>query len=160
MNSYWGPFRQQPNLLIFLTDQQRTAQYLPQDWVQNNLPNLWALMQGGVHFPNAMTNTVACSPSRATLWTSTFPMINGVDSTGATLNMKDNLTTLGLALAHYAPANFVRSGDLVLTLGTFTLSGHRRDGTPLERTSRFADVLRRQPDGRWLVAVDNGCASD
>ena len=63
MNNHWGPFRQQPNLLIFLTDQQRTAQYLPKHWVQNNLPNLWALMQSGVHFPNAMTNTVACSPS-------------------------------------------------------------------------------------------------
>jgi uncharacterized protein (TIGR02246 family) len=53
------------------------------------------------------------------------------------------------------PHSFVRSDDLVLVLGTFTLSGHRPDGTPFERTSRFADVLRRQPDGRWLIAVDN-----
>lgn len=55
------------------------------------------------------------------------------------------------------PHTFIRSDDLVLVLGTFTLTGLRRDGTPLERTSRFADVLRRQPDGRWLLAVDNGC---
>jgi uncharacterized protein (TIGR02246 family) len=55
------------------------------------------------------------------------------------------------------PHTCTRSDDLMLVLGTFTLSGHRRDGTPLERASRFADVLRRQPDGRWLVAVDNGC---
>jgi uncharacterized protein (TIGR02246 family) len=53
------------------------------------------------------------------------------------------------------PHTFTRSDDLVLVLGTFTLSGRRRDGTPFERTSRFADVLRRQPDGRWLLAVDN-----
>jgi arylsulfatase A-like enzyme len=106
MNGSWGPFKQAPNLLILLTDQQRTAQHLPAGWVQQNLPNLWSLMQGGVTFPNAMTNTTACSPSRATLWTSTFPMINGVDSVGETLNMSahDNLTTLGLALARYAPA--------------------------------------------------------
>jgi ketosteroid isomerase-like protein len=58
------------------------------------------------------------------------------------------------------PDSFVRSGDVTLVLGTFTLSGRRRDGTPLERASRFADVLRRQPDGRWLIAVDNGCAGD
>jgi choline-sulfatase len=103
MNGYWGPFKQAPNLLILLTDQQRTAQHLPAGWVQQNLPNLWALMQGGVTFPNAMTNTTACSPARATLWTSTFPMINGVNSVGQTLVMKDTLTTLGLALARYAP---------------------------------------------------------
>jgi uncharacterized protein (TIGR02246 family) len=56
------------------------------------------------------------------------------------------------------PHTFVRSDDLILVLGTFTLTGRRRDGTPLERASRFADVLRCQPDGRWLLAVDNGCA--
>ena len=44
-----------------------------------------------------MTNTTACSPARATLWTSTFPTINGVNSVGQTLVMKDTLTTLGLA---------------------------------------------------------------
>jgi uncharacterized protein (TIGR02246 family) len=56
-----------------------------------------------------------------------------------------------------APHSFTRSDDLMLVLGTFTLTGRRHDGTPLERAARFADVLRRQPDGRWLVAVDNGC---
>ena len=55
------------------------------------------------------------------------------------------------------PHTFVRSDDVMLVLGTFTLSGRRRDGTPLERAARFADVLRFQPDGRWLLAVDNGC---
>ena len=56
-----------------------------------------------------------------------------------------------------APQTFVGADDVMLVLGTFTLSGRRLDGTPLDRSARFADVLRRQPDGRWLVAVDNGC---
>jgi arylsulfatase A-like enzyme len=103
---YWGPFTQQPNLLIFVTDQQRTAQHLPAGWVQNNLPNLWKLMSSGVTFVNGMTNTTACSPARATLWTSSFPMVNGVKNVGQTLDMTKhaNLTTLGLALTQYAPA--------------------------------------------------------
>lgn len=54
------------------------------------------------------------------------------------------------------PDSFVRSDDVVLALGSYTLSGRRRDGTPFEVESRFADILRRQPDGRWLLAVDNG----
>jgi len=58
------------------------------------------------------------------------------------------------------PQSFTRSDDLVLVLGMFTLSGRRPDGTPLARTARFADVLRRQPDGRWLIAVDNPFAGD
>ena len=58
------------------------------------------------------------------------------------------------------PQSFTRSDDLVLVLGTFTLSGRRLDGTPLDRTARFADVLRRQPDGSWLIAVDNPYGGD
>ena len=58
------------------------------------------------------------------------------------------------------PRTFVRSDDLVLVLGTFTLSGRRADGRAFERTSRFADVLRRQSDGRWLLAVDNPYGDD
>lgn len=53
------------------------------------------------------------------------------------------------------PQSFTRFDDLALVLGTFTLSGRRGDGTPFERASRFADVLRRQPDGSWLIAIDN-----
>ena len=53
------------------------------------------------------------------------------------------------------PDTLVRSDDLMLVLGKFTLSGRRRDGTPFENASRFADVLRRQPGGGWLIAVDN-----
>jgi uncharacterized protein (TIGR02246 family) len=59
------------------------------------------------------------------------------------------------------PHTFIRSDDLVLVLGNWTISGrHRADGTPLELASRFADVLRLQPDGRWLLAIDNGYAGD
>ena len=56
------------------------------------------------------------------------------------------------------PRSFVRSGDVALVLGSYALSGRRRDGTPVELAGRFADVLRLQPDGRWLLAVDNGFA--
>lgn len=58
------------------------------------------------------------------------------------------------------PHAFVRSDDVVVVLGKYTLSGRRRDGVPLELESRFADALRRQPDGRWLLAVDNGFNGD
>lgn len=54
------------------------------------------------------------------------------------------------------PQTFVRAGDVLLVHGEYTHSGQRRNGTPFEIESRFVDVLRRQPDGRWLIAVDDG----
>jgi ketosteroid isomerase-like protein len=61
----------------------------------------------------------------------------------------------GLRLTIHADT-YIRSDDVVLALGRYALSGLRRDGTPVHVESGFADVLRRQPDGRWLIAVDNG----
>jgi len=64
----------------------------------------------------------------------------------------------GLELhAHLAitPASFTQSGDVILVVGTWTLRTTRADGSPLERSAHFADILRHQPDGRWLIAVDH-----
>lgn len=58
------------------------------------------------------------------------------------------------------PRSFTRSGDVTLVLGSYRLSGHRRDGSSVDLAGRFADVLRLQPDGRWLIAVDNGLAGE
>jgi uncharacterized protein (TIGR02246 family) len=67
--------------------------------------------------------------------------------------MEHNLALRGrLAIT---PESFTRAGDVALVLGNFTLAGQRHDGTAFERTSSFADVLRRQADGRWLIVVDN-----
>jgi ketosteroid isomerase-like protein len=64
------------------------------------------------------------------------------------------LLSLGGTLS-VTPASVTQSGAVALVLGSFTLSGQRRDGTPFERTSRFADVLRRLPSGDWVIAIDN-----
>ncbi len=91
MANFWGPFTQQPNILILMTDQQRTTQHYPSGWEAANLPNLTALKQSGITFNNAMTNTTACSPSRSVLFTSTYPTLNGVTSVGGTLKINQNI---------------------------------------------------------------------
>lgn len=150
MNGNWGPFNQAPNLLILLTDQQRTAQHLPAGWVQQNLPNLWSLMQGGVTFPNAMTNTTACSPARATLWTSTFPTINGVNSVGDTLNMTASLTTLGLALANYAPAGVTYN---IAYKGKWHLDAGFESGLTLAEQQTTAARARQTSDDQTMEST-------
>jgi choline-sulfatase len=66
------------NVLLFMTDQQRTTQHFPDGWEDENLPGLRRLKQNGVSFEQATCNTCMCSPSRATMMTGMFPAQHGV----------------------------------------------------------------------------------
>jgi arylsulfatase A-like enzyme len=66
------------NVLLFMTDQQRTTQHFPEGWEEEHLPGLRRLKQRGVSFEQATCNTCMCSPSRATLMTGMFPAQHGV----------------------------------------------------------------------------------
>ena len=47
----------------------------------------------------------------------------------------------------------IQSGDVALTSGTWTLIGNSPEG-PVEMSGTGVAVMRRQPDGSWLYAVD------
>jgi len=82
---------QQPDIVIFITDQQRATQHFPPGWEEENMPNLTFLKKNGFSFDRAFCNTCMCSPSRATLLSGTYPAQHGVTQT---------LTELGA----YSPA--------------------------------------------------------
>ena len=50
---------------------------------------------------------------------------------------------------------FEAGEDLALVLSTWTMSGSAKDGTRIEMSGQTADVVRRQADGSWRVAIDN-----
>ena len=50
---------------------------------------------------------------------------------------------------------FEAGEDLALVLSTWTMSGSAKDGSPIEMSGQTADVVRRQADGSWRVAIDN-----
>jgi ketosteroid isomerase-like protein len=52
------------------------------------------------------------------------------------------------------------SGDTALVIGNWTLKGRDADGNDIEASGRYADVVRRQPDGNWLFVIDNPNGSD
>ncbi len=54
----------------------------------------------------------------------------------------------------------LRSGDIALLQGSWTLSTANREGEPVELASRTAEVVRRQPDGSWLYVADHAFGSD
>lgn len=49
----------------------------------------------------------------------------------------------------------VEAGDIALYCSAWTLKGAAPDGTAVEMSGKSTDVLRRQADGNWLIAVDN-----
>ncbi|SRR6266568_4991305 len=49
----------------------------------------------------------------------------------------------------------LRAGDIALVVNKWRLAGTLPDGTPVQQSGTSTDVLRRQPDGRWLLAIDH-----
>lgn len=50
--------------------------------------------------------------------------------------------------------------ELALLQGEWRLSGTAPDGSPVELSSRTAEVVRRQPDGSWLYVIDHAFGGD
>lgn len=49
----------------------------------------------------------------------------------------------------------LEAGDLALYLGRWTLRGTDPAGAPVVLNGESTDILRRQADGRWLIAIDD-----
>ncbi|HET7478148.1 MAG TPA: nuclear transport factor 2 family protein [Rubrobacteraceae bacterium] len=51
-------------------------------------------------------------------------------------------------------------GDVALLFSDWTLSAATPDGQHIEMGGRTADVVRRQPDGSWLLVIDDPFGAD
>jgi len=54
----------------------------------------------------------------------------------------------------------IKAGDIALLLSEWTLSATDPDGNAVEMEGRTTDVVRRQPDGSWLVVIENPSGSE
>ncbi|MDX6702628.1 MAG: hypothetical protein QOF26_2854, partial [Baekduia sp.] len=72
-----------PNLILLVTDQQRAPQHWPDDpvWLDALTPNDAELRRTGMSFSRAFIPTAMCSPSRASIFTGTYPARHGVTLT-------------------------------------------------------------------------------
>lgn len=90
-----------PNIVLLITDQERSHKHWPQGWAEKNLTTHYDCLIGcqetynknrsSVHFPNAFTATTECSPSRASLLTSSYPTEHGVKTTPGSLDPRSDL---------------------------------------------------------------------
>ncbi|EYT56925.1 sulfatase [Dietzia sp. UCD-THP] len=82
-----------PNIILFITDQERAPMHWPAGWADENLPHRRRLMDHGLSFENAFCATAMCSPSRSTFFTGKYPAEHGVTATlteGGTLSPFEN----------------------------------------------------------------------
>ena len=49
----------------------------------------------------------------------------------------------------------VQHGDIALLGNEYTLQGIDAEGEPFTISGKTSEVLRRQPDGRWLYLIDH-----
>jgi uncharacterized protein (TIGR02246 family) len=49
----------------------------------------------------------------------------------------------------------IQAGDIALHSYTWKMSGIAPDGSPIEQGGLSVVVLRKQPDGHWLMVIDN-----
>jgi ketosteroid isomerase-like protein len=53
-----------------------------------------------------------------------------------------------------------QASDIALLFSEWTLSATDPDGNAVEMAGRTSDVARRQPDGSWLVVIDDPYGSE
>lgn len=54
----------------------------------------------------------------------------------------------------------IETGDVALYCSRWNLVGTDPAGNPVQMSGRSSDILRRQPDGKWLIALDNPWGTD
>jgi hypothetical protein len=73
------------NILIIITDQERAVAEWPEGYrrkLEHDLPAMRRLKETGLSFDHAYTAACMCSPSRATLQTSNYPIVTNCTTTG------------------------------------------------------------------------------
>jgi arylsulfatase A-like enzyme len=123
-----------PNVLVFLTDQQRWDTLGCYGNPMGLTPNLDSMAAEGVRFVNAFTPQPVCAPARSSLQTGKYPSATGVIRNG--LILKDNETTL--------PMLFSRRGYETGYIGKWHLSNGASDIVPPERRGGY--------DQFWVAA--------
>ncbi|HEY4415166.1 MAG TPA: sulfatase-like hydrolase/transferase [Verrucomicrobiae bacterium] len=68
-----GQLPSQKNIILIITDQERTPTWWPAGWEDANLPNTKRLKDFGLTFTHAFTASAMCTVSRTTMFTGLFP---------------------------------------------------------------------------------------
>ncbi len=143
----FGPFTQNPNILILMTDQQRAFRNFPETWITKNLPNFTRLQRNGMTFTNAICNASRCSPSRSVLYTGQYTWQTTVFEVGGTLPV--TIPTIGKLMA--------TAGYQMVYKGKWHLTGNgvQENVNGEEKTLHFAAAAQKRPIDTSEAALEN-----
>ncbi|MCP4225796.1 MAG: sulfatase-like hydrolase/transferase, partial [Actinomycetia bacterium] len=83
-----------PDIVVIMTDQERAAPPYETDelrqWRRHSLPSLRWFEDHGVAFGRHYTGSLACVPSRPTMFTGQYPDVSGVTQTDGLGKMSDD----------------------------------------------------------------------
>ncbi len=93
-DQHFNAMDRQPNIVLIITDQERSHKHWPKGWAEQNLRVHYDRLIGckndrnrsSAVFTNAFTATTECSPSRASLLTSSYPTEHGGITTPGVLD--------------------------------------------------------------------------
>lgn len=124
------PDEQKPNIIFIVTDDQNFRHLSIAGNEVLKTPHIDSLANPGVYFTNAYVPLGACSPSRASIWTSKLPHIHGVTAVGKILP-EDQITLPEILKANgyntgffgkchlgdpYSPTGYKRGFDYTLNI--------------------------------------------
>ena len=129
MRPHMDPVAKRPNIVLLITDQQRTPMHWPEEpgWLEALMPNEAELRRTALSFDEACTATAMCSPSRATFLTGTYPSRHGVTLTLTNADLQPNPEFLPAVLREVRDLYASRAVPRDRLLGSF-LKGALRIG--------------------------------
>jgi len=98
--------RSRPNILCFITDQQRADHLGCYGNSDIQTPNIDRLAQDGITFTEFYVTNPLCMPSRATLFTGQYPQAHGVRENGIALPQLETVLPEMLRQSGYTTASF------------------------------------------------------
>lgn len=101
-NRYQSAYQKTPNILFIMVDEYRNPVVYEDEelrqWQRDNLKTMTFLQDNGVSFNNHYCGSVACNPSRATLFTGQYPSLHGVSQTTGAAKIESDPTMYWLGL--------------------------------------------------------------
>lgn len=130
-----------PDIIILMTDEERAIPpYEPddvRDWRQRTLTGRRWFDEHGVNFTRHYTGSLACVPSRPTIFTGQYPDLHGVTQTDGIGKRYDD-----------SRLRWLRQGE-VPTLGNWFRAAGMTPTTTASGTSPTQTCTTRPPGNRW-----------
>lgn len=120
-----GKLPTKPNIVLFISDQQRPTMHFPDGWEEENLPTMTRLKNSGLSFNRAYCASAMCTPSRSCLFTSLYPAQTGMTQTLSELSCDQTNPQNGKPCCEYSEEETQLSPNFPTLASVLKTAGYR-----------------------------------